>query len=858
MRYRGPVWTKTETEALLNIIIKNNLLEKSSTSGQLSHALVKPLLSKGFERTAVQIRLKLRSLRLSYQKCKKKNCTPRAMKECPYYSLLDKIYAGEDAMFVKQEPHHVEPFEEPLSINAITNNTNIWIDQEIQTMLTIIDDMCLSNDLSLKGFANSALKLISNALEVSGIKRSANQVKVALTNLKKAYIKSRESLEAGSIEALTCPFYEYLEKFWGGEKLHRENTKKCEVERLPSIDDAINDVIVGKEIHSRHHGSNVIDLKNGLEHEENNFALDDNNFNLDGNNYSLNDDNNYTLDHTSYNVDNNYLLSDNNYPVESIESIDEEEEEVEDEEYLTADGSSAIVVDLCEDEIDQDNVYINGIEEHIISNGNDKLSNGDDRVDDTLEVLEDESVYNSNNNNNHHTSDVSDNSSNYTNNRHNNVNVNNRSRNNHVQTPVTMKRIVLWTEEEIVTMYNSIFELKLRTPLKTKVSLSNASKLIEPLARAGYTRSTQQIISKIKNMRTAYLRCIAQGCTPDAIRECPYFEYLDRLYEQHKKYPDDDDALAPPEPVSRRIDSDDTNGFINDKESESGDHSYNSAHIDNDDDNDADRKFKKPGQDVLWSPVESIVENDVNMRIDDQFESSAIEQTDEVLDQEHDQQEQQNYLDDGIMEHENIEIMDNCELNSSILTGMDSEVSLVQFVNNKIGESRPTDDVPKIISNIKKEAINSDEEVEATNDVSDSLNQEKIVNPDIILEHESGIVLTKDETANMIGNYNSMEYKPVQQMRIKTEVVQNNETPSQTEPQVREGSLTAAFMQSVVQQILKHEEKLQEQHHRWMERQFEIQRQHDRSQRELLLAELREFRKTIAHNNSNNNFLSDH
>lgn len=255
------------------------------------------------------------------------------------------------------------------------------------------------------------------------------------------------------------------------------------------------------------------------------------------------------------------------------------------------------------------------------------------------------------------------------------------------------------------------------------------------------------------------------------------------------------------------------------------------------------------------------------MRIDDQFESSAIEQTDEGLDQEHEQQEQQNYLDDGIMEHENIEIMDNCELNSSILTGMDSEVSLVQFVNNKIGESGQNDDGPKIISNIKKESINSDEEVEAINDISDSLNPEKIVNPDIILEHESGIndgiVLTKDETATMIGNFrthdNSMEYKPVQQMRIKTEVVQNNETPSQTEPQVCENSLTAAFMQSVVQQILKHEEKLQEQHHRWMERQFEIQRQHDRSQRELLLAELREFRKTIAHtNNSNNNFLSDH
>lgn len=579
MRYRGPVWTRTETEALLSSIIKNNLLEKSATSGQLSHSLVKPLQSKGFERTAMQIRLKLRALRLSYQKCKKKGCSPNAMKECPYYSLLNKIYANQEELMVKQEPAN-ETLEEPLNISDITNNTNIWIDQEVQTMLTIIDDMCLANDLSLNGFTNSALKLISNALQISGINRSVNQVRIALTSLKVAYVRSRESLEKG-IETLTCPYYDYLDKIWGGEKISRDcGTKKCQVERLPSIDDAISEVIQGKDIHSRHHHGNEIDLKNGLEHEVNSFSLDDNNFTLDGNNYGLNDDNNYTLDHTNYNVDNNYLLNDN-YAVESIESIDDEDDDED------SDGNPAVVVDLCGDTDDNN---VNNDDNPTQINGDDKLSNCNGQVQETIDDTDDQAVKNINNNID---ADANVNT--------NNNKISNNVNNNNVQTPGTLKRIVLWTHDEIMVMLKTIEEMGL---MKTKkLNFNNANKLIGPLAERGYTRTSSQIVSKIKNMRSSYLRCIGQGCTSDALKECPYFEALDKIYKQFNKSPGV--MLESEETSPKKSLHNDTNGFINDKESESCDHSYNSVTIDND--NDADRKLKKPDQDVLWSPVESIV-----------------------------------------------------------------------------------------------------------------------------------------------------------------------------------------------------------------------------------------------------------
>lgn len=50
-------------------------------------------------------------------------------------------------------------------------------------------------------------------------------------------------------------------------------------------------------------------------------------------------------------------------------------------------------------------------------------------------------------------------------------------------------------------------------------------------------------------------------------------------------------------------------------------------------------------------------------------------------------------------------------------------------------------------------------------------------------------------------------------------------------------------MRMVMAEVLRHEKLLQRQHHIWMERQFEIQRKHDREQRKLLIDELEQFRK---------------
>lgn len=52
-------------------------------------------------------------------------------------------------------------------------------------------------------------------------------------------------------------------------------------------------------------------------------------------------------------------------------------------------------------------------------------------------------------------------------------------------------------------------------------------------------------------------------------------------------------------------------------------------------------------------------------------------------------------------------------------------------------------------------------------------------------------------------------------------------------------------IKTFTKQIMNHQEQMQKQHHMWMEKQFEIQRNYDRDQRALLLKELREFRQEL-------------
>ena len=53
------------------------------------------------------------------------------------------------------------------------------------------------------------------------------------------------------------------------------------------------------------------------------------------------------------------------------------------------------------------------------------------------------------------------------------------------------------------------------------------------------------------------------------------------------------------------------------------------------------------------------------------------------------------------------------------------------------------------------------------------------------------------------------------------------------------------FIRAAVQSIMHHDELMQEKHHAWMEKQFEIQRKHDEDQKQALVNELKELRSVI-------------
>ena len=52
-------------------------------------------------------------------------------------------------------------------------------------------------------------------------------------------------------------------------------------------------------------------------------------------------------------------------------------------------------------------------------------------------------------------------------------------------------------------------------------------------------------------------------------------------------------------------------------------------------------------------------------------------------------------------------------------------------------------------------------------------------------------------------------------------------------------------MPTLISSVMEHETLMQKKHQQWLERQFELQREHDREQRNILLNELKEFRQAI-------------
>lgn len=70
--------------------------------------------------------------------------------------------------------------------------------------------------------------------------------------------------------------------------------------------------------------------------------------------------------------------------------------------------------------------------------------------------------------------------------------------------------------------------------------------------------------------------------------------------------------------------------------------------------------------------------------------------------------------------------------------------------------------------------------------------------------------------------------------------------PSTSTATTAHETITTESITALMEQFIKHDERMQQQNHEWMEQQFAKQREHDHEQRELLINELREFRKIFA------------
>lgn len=226
MRFRGLVWSKEETEMMLQIIKKNKLLASAPSHTQLGHTLEPPMKDLGYDRSAQQIRFKLKALRANYIHCQRKGCTPKAMEECPFFDLLDELYWSEISGKNDTEM-------EIIATESSTGFSSIWTDEEMRKMLSLIDMMNLSDELSLHTLVPSALKLIGKGMVSAGYHRNARQIHTVLTSLRAAYIKCRIA-EEKEIECEPCPYFDIVDKLWGSEEICSAEIEKS-IEATSSI-----------------------------------------------------------------------------------------------------------------------------------------------------------------------------------------------------------------------------------------------------------------------------------------------------------------------------------------------------------------------------------------------------------------------------------------------------------------------------------------------------------------------------------------------------------------------------------------------------------------------------------------------
>ncbi|XP_034942799.1 uncharacterized protein [Chelonus insularis] len=206
MQKRGPMWLKKETRAMLNIIKDNNLLKRSLSDSELVQILVKLMKERGYERTPLQIRMKLKTLERNYFLCKRRTFDTAALKQFSHYNILNELYS-------RKRKRDNEESDGGIISDYNDDNSNIWLAEEIQKMMSIIEESNLASDLS-DGFTLFALRIISEELMKAGYEKDVEQVETALTSLKMTYRKTQEALK-NDIDTEVCPYFDSLQKIWG-------------------------------------------------------------------------------------------------------------------------------------------------------------------------------------------------------------------------------------------------------------------------------------------------------------------------------------------------------------------------------------------------------------------------------------------------------------------------------------------------------------------------------------------------------------------------------------------------------------------------------------------------------------------
>lgn len=150
---KGANWTDSETRMFLELVTEKKILSiidgKKHRHVEIFRMLVPEMQAKGYDKTAEQMKLKLKNLKATYFKCKRNNnVSGVAPSTCPFYNELDMLYGDRPSALASSSNNQVgidtaEINEEEGNIylfNAIIvkyKNTN-WYHQLFHLMLLFI------------------------------------------------------------------------------------------------------------------------------------------------------------------------------------------------------------------------------------------------------------------------------------------------------------------------------------------------------------------------------------------------------------------------------------------------------------------------------------------------------------------------------------------------------------------------------------------------------------------------------------------------------------------------------------------------------------------------------------------------